>query len=151
MRARSVPKDQPTSHRDGRSAYSACSIAAATSYRSPTALSNVPSLVPCTLLVPRVLKRSTARSASAGSRAAALRNTWLSIMPPWVGSGWRQISVATGSRSSGSASSPTSRRPSAVSSVIGSRRAGRTELPRIFAMPLILPHAVEPPTAAAAG
>ena len=53
-----------------------------------------PSLVPRTLVVPRVLKRSTARSASAGSRQAALRNTWLSIMPPWVGSGCRQTRVA---------------------------------------------------------
>ena len=59
------------------------------------------SLVPRTLLVPRVLNRSTATPARAGSRQAALRKTWLSIMPPWVGSGCRQTRVATGSRSSG--------------------------------------------------
>ena len=44
-----------------------------------------------------MLNRSTARSARAGSRFAALRRMWLSIMPPWVGSGCRQTSVATGS------------------------------------------------------
>src|SRR5690349_24996480 len=49
-------------------------------------------------------------------------------MPPAVGSGCRQISVAAGGRLSGSASSPTSVSPSAVRSVIGSRRAGRTVL-----------------------
>src|SRR6478672_7744356 len=53
-------------------------------------------------------------------------------MPPWVGSGCRQISVATGSPSSGRASSATSLNPSAVSRVTGSRRAGSTELARIF-------------------
>src|SRR6478672_7035580 len=55
-------------------------------------------------------------------------------MPPWVGSGCRQMRVATGSRSSGTASSATRSRPSAVLSVIGSRRAGRTEFARIFSV-----------------
>ena len=109
----------------GSSANSAYSIAAATSNRSPHRVVEAPSLVPRTLDVPRVLNRSTARSASAGSRQAALRNTWLSIIPPWVGSGCRQTRVATGSRSAGSASSPTSRRPSAVCSSMSSRRAGQ--------------------------
>ena len=68
-----MPNDQPTSQTSGRSWNSAYSIAAATSYRSPTALSNAPSLVPCSLQVPRVLNRSTASPASAGSRNAALR------------------------------------------------------------------------------
>ena len=52
----------------GSSSNSAYSMAAATSYLSPTALSNSPSLVPCSLQVPRVLKRSTAMPASAGNR-----------------------------------------------------------------------------------
>ncbi len=129
--ARSVPNDQPTSQMLGSSANSAYSMAAATSYRSPTAPSKAPSLVPRTLLVPRVLNRSTARSASAGSRQAALRNTWLSIIPPWVGSGCRQTRVATGGRSAGRASSPTSRRPSAVCSSMSSRRPGRIDDARI--------------------
>ena len=73
MSARSVPKDQPTSQMFGRSWNSAYSSAAATSYFSPTALSNSPSLRPWTLQVPRVLKRRMAMSASAGSRKAALR------------------------------------------------------------------------------
>jgi hypothetical protein len=115
----------------GRSWNSAYSIAAATSYRSPTALSKAPSLVPRTLLVPLVLNLSTATPARAGSRHAALRKTWLSIIPPCVGSGCRQTSVATGGRSSGTASSPTSVRPSAVSSSMSSRRAGSTLLARI--------------------
>src|ERR1700734_2595928 len=51
---------------------------------------------------------------------------WLSIMPPWVGSGCRQTSVAAGSRSSGRASSPTRFSPSSVVKVIGVRRAGST-------------------------
>src|SRR5680860_322704 len=129
--ARSVPKDQPTSQMFGRSSNSAYSMAAATSYFSPTALSNAPPLVPCSLQVPRVLKRSTEIPARAGSRKAALRKIWLSIMPPWVGNGCRQTRVATGSRSSGSASSPTRSRPSAVCRVSGSRLAGSTELARI--------------------
>jgi hypothetical protein len=116
----------------GRSRNSAYSIAAATSYFSPTPEENSPSLVPRTLDVPRVLKRSTAMPASAGSRQAALRKTWLSIIPPWVGSGCRQTRVATGSPDSGRASSPTSVSPSAVCSSISSRRAGRTLLARIW-------------------
>src|ERR1700722_12901623 len=59
---------------------------------------------------------------------------WLSIMPPPVGSGCRQMSVATGGRSSGVASSPTRVRPSAVRRVIGSRPAGRMVLARISVM-----------------
>ena len=55
-----------------------------------------PRWCPAALVVPRVLNRSTATSASAGSRHDALRSTWLSIIPPWVGSGCRQTSVATG-------------------------------------------------------
>src|ERR1700722_10723981 len=51
---------------------------------------------------------------------------WLSIIPPAVGSGCRQTSVAAGSRSGGSASSPTRLRPSSVAKVIGVRLAGRT-------------------------
>src|SRR5215469_849074 len=53
---------------------------------------------------------------------------WLSIMPPCVGSGCRQMSVAAGGRFSGRASSPTSFRPSEVTRVISSRRAGSTVL-----------------------
>src|ERR1700722_9690317 len=56
---------------------------------------------------------------------------WLSILPPPVGSGCRQMSVAAGGRSSGRASSPTRARPSAVCRVTGSRRAGRIVLARI--------------------
>ncbi len=134
MSVRSVPNDQPTTQIDGRSWKSAYSMAAATSYRSPRAWSNSPSDVPCMLAVPRVLNRSTATPASAGSRKAALRKTWLSIIPPCVGSGCRQTSVATGSRSAGSAISPTRESPSAVCSVIASRRAGSTEFARIGAM-----------------
>jgi hypothetical protein len=85
--ARSVPKDQPTIQIDGRSENSAYSMAADTSSASPRPSSNVPSLVPWTLQVPRVLNRSTAIPASAGRRKAALRKMWLSIMPPCVGSG----------------------------------------------------------------
>ena len=48
---------------------------------------------------------------------------------PW------QMSVATGGRSTGRASSPTSRSPSAVSNVIGARSAGSTVLARISPMP----------------
>src|ERR1700733_7589309 len=59
---------------------------------------------------------------------------WLSIIPPAVGSGCRQMSVAAGGRSSGCASSPTSARPSAVCRVTGSRRAGRIVLARISVM-----------------
>lgn len=49
------------------------SIAASTSNLSSTPLVNSPSLLPCSLAVPRVLKRKTAISASAGSLNAALR------------------------------------------------------------------------------
>ncbi len=73
MRARSVPNDQPTSQTSGSPRVATNSSAAATSSRSPTPSSNAPSLRPASLAVPRVLKRSTARSASAGSRQAALR------------------------------------------------------------------------------
>ena len=69
--------------------------------------------------------------ARAGSRAAAFRKMELSIMPPCVGSGCRQIIVATGGASCGIAISPTSSNPSAVVKVSGSRRAGSTELARI--------------------
>ena len=66
---------------------------------------------------------------------------WLSIMPPWVGSGCRQMSVATGSRSAGRASSPTRSSPSAVCRVTGSRRAGKTVLALIslivFPVPVV--------------
>src|SRR6266540_3528958 len=108
----------------GRSANSAYSIAAATSKRSPTPPSKAPSLVPRSLVVPLVLNRSTAMPARAGSRQAALRRMWLSIMPPWVGNGCRQTSVATGWPATGSASSPTSVRPSAVCSSMSVRLAG---------------------------
>ena len=71
IRARSVPNDHPTSQRFGSSGASwnsAYSIAAATSNRSASALSNVPSDVPRGEVTPRRLKRSTATSASAGKR-----------------------------------------------------------------------------------
>ncbi len=55
-----------------------------------------------------------------------LASRWLSIMPPCVGSGCRQISVATGSASAGRASSPVSRKPSPVCRVTGVRSAGST-------------------------
>src|SRR5262249_50206847 len=106
-------------------------MAAATSSRSDSPSPNSPSLVPCSDAVPRVLNRSTARSASAGSRYDALRSTWLSIIPPAAGSGCRPISVAAGARRSGSPSSPTRLRPSAVRSVSGFGRAGRTVDARI--------------------
>src|SRR5215472_13738165 len=109
-------------------------MAAATSRRSVWPSPNSPSLVPCSDAVPRVLNRSTARSASAGSRYDALRSTWLSIIPPAVGSGCRPIRVAAGARPSGSASSPTRLRPSAVRSVSGFRTAGRTVDARISLM-----------------
>src|SRR4051812_39587011 len=69
-------------------------------------------------------------------------------MPPWVGSGCRQTRVATGSRSAGRASSPTSASPSAVCRVSGSRRAGRTELARIGGMPPFSPTRLARPPAA---
>src|SRR5215472_179407 len=49
-------------------------------------------------------------------------------MPPCVGSGCRQMSVATGGRPAGCASSPTRVSPSAVTRVTSSRLAGRTVL-----------------------
>ena len=55
---------------------------------------------PAATAVPRVLKRNTARSASAGRRNDALRMMCESMKPPAVGSGCSVISVATGSRSS---------------------------------------------------
>src|SRR6185437_15615033 len=122
----SVPNDQPDSQMSGSPASTAYRTAASTSSRSVSPPPNSPSLLPCSDSVPRVLNRSTARSASAGSRYAALRYTWLSIIPPCVGSGCRQMSVAAGSRCSGSASSPIRCSPSSVVSVIGVRRAGRT-------------------------
>ena len=91
--------------------------------------------VPAALEVPRVLKRSTASSASAGSRHAALRNRWESIIPPWVGSGWTHTIVAAGGTDSGTASSPTNSRPSVVCSVRGSRIAGSTEFAAILSTP----------------
>jgi len=78
IRVRSVPKDHPTSHRLGSSGdswYSASSIAAATSNRSPSALSKLPCEVPRGDETPRRLNRSTARSARAGSRKAAFLKT----------------------------------------------------------------------------
>src|ERR1035437_1206666 len=101
-------------------------MAAATSGPSVSPSPNSPSLVPCSDAVPRVLNLSTAISASAGSRKAALRSTWLSIIPPCVGSGCRQISVAAGGRPAGRASSPIRLTPSAVRSVMGCRPAGST-------------------------
>ena len=67
----------------------------------PSALpaSKRPSDVPAALVVPRVLKRRTARSANAGRRHAALRNRWESIMPPWVGRGGHTRSWRPGWRS----------------------------------------------------
>ena len=131
MSARSVPNDQPISQIAGRSSASHRSRAAATSYCSARASSKLPWLVPRGLEVPRVLKRSTAMSASAGSRQDAFLSRWLSMKPPCVGSGCRHTSVATGGRSSGSASSPTSSSPSAVCSTTSRRRAGSTVLARI--------------------
>jgi len=132
FRARSVPNDQPTSHGRGSPRNSASSMAAATSYFSPSPPSNVPSLVPRGDEVPRVLNRRTARSASAGRRQAALRYTWESMKPPCVGSGWKVSRLAAGSAVSGSASSPTRVRPSAVCSSTSSRCAGRTVSERIW-------------------
>src|SRR4051812_14866038 len=57
------------------------------------------------------------------------------MTPPWVGSGCRVTRVATGSRSTGTASSPTSRSPSAVVSSIGVRVAGSTVPARISSGP----------------
>lgn len=53
------------------------------------------------------------------------------MKPPAVGSGCKVTSVATGSRSSGRASSPTRVSPSAVCSSMSSRRAGRIVPDRI--------------------
>ena len=98
----SVPKDQPTSHGCGSpSSRGVGDRGAQVARPRPSPASNAPSLVPAALVVPRVLNRSTAMPASAGRRHAALRNRWLSIMPPCVGSGCRHTIVATGSRSSG--------------------------------------------------
>ena len=66
--ASSVPKDQPTSQRFGRPRSTANFTAASTSRRSPMPSSNAPSLVPRGEPVPRVLNRSTAIPARAGSR-----------------------------------------------------------------------------------
>src|SRR5665647_899880 len=63
---------------------------------------------------------------------------WLSMKPPWVGNGCRVTKVATGSRSSGKASSPTRLRPSAVRSSMSRRRAGRTVLARILCAPTLI-------------
>src|ERR1700735_3904056 len=132
--ARSAPNDQPSSHSRGSPAAAQSVIAAPTSSRSVSPPPNWPPLAPRSNLVPLVLNRRTARSASAGSRKDALRSTWLSIMPPAVGSGCRQISVATAGRLSGSASSPARSSPSAVRSVIGSRLAGSTVFAVIWIM-----------------
>ena len=66
--ASSVPKDQPTSQRLGSPRSTAKRTAASTSSRSPMPSSKEPWLVPRGEEVPRVLKRSTAMPASAGSR-----------------------------------------------------------------------------------
>ncbi len=122
-----MPKDQPTSHGSGRSrARHLVDRGARGRGPRPRRRRTRPRWCPAALVVPRVLNRSTAIPASAGSRQAALRKTWLSIMPPCVGSGCRQTIVATGARSTGRASSPTRRRPSDVVRVSGSRRAGST-------------------------
>src|SRR5260370_15422170 len=134
--ASEVGDEQASSHRAGRPASAAQDTPAATSYRSDSPSPNSPSLVPWSDDVPRLLNRSTASWARAGRRKAAFLNRWLSIMPPWVGSGWRQISVATGSASAGRASSPTSRSPSAVGRVTGVRLAGSTVAARISLMGL---------------
>ena len=70
--------------------------------------------------------------ASAGSRQAALRMMWLSMEPPWVGSGWQKTMTALGSDCAGKDHSPTNRTPSSVSSETGYRRAGRTELAEMW-------------------
>ncbi len=101
LSAISVPNDQPTSQGRGRPRSCTKSIAAARSNASARPPSKAPSLVPRGDVVPRVLNRSTARSASAGSRAAALRRMCESMNPPAVGSGCSVTRVATGSRSSG--------------------------------------------------
>ncbi len=78
-----------------------------------------------------MLKRNTASCASAGSRFAILRKTCESILPPWRGLGCRVTRVATGSASSGTASSPINCRPSSVVRRIRSRRAGNSTAERI--------------------
>src|SRR4051794_6808498 len=76
-------------------------------------------------------------------------------MPSAVGSGCRQMRVATGGRSSGTASSPTRVSPSAVCSSMSVRRAGSTVLARISGIlvlsvaraatgPLDVGHAIQP-------
>ena len=112
LSATSVPNDQPTSHGCGSPSSTTNRIAASRSSRSSTPSPNEPCDVPRGDVTPRKLNRSTARSASAGRRAAALRMMCESMNPPCVGSGCRNTSVATGSASTGSASSPTSVRPS---------------------------------------
>src|SRR5450631_218756 len=54
-----------------------------------------------------------------------------------MGSGCNVTKVATGSLSSGRASSPTRARPSAVCSAMSRRRAGRTVLARILCWPVL--------------
>lgn len=84
-----------------------------------------PTACPWRLTAPRVLSRSTATPARAGSRAAILRSRWESMLPPWVVSGCRAITVArTGPN--GRAISAMSGTPSAAVSRMGSRLAGRT-------------------------
>ena len=93
-----------------------------------------------------MLNRSTASWARAGRRKAAFLSRWLSIMPPWVGSGCRQISVATGSASAGRASSPD--QPQPVGGVQGDRGAlGRQHGGRPRMSRLICPCPYLPPGA----
>ena len=141
IRARSVPKDQPSSQMFGQVVELGVLDGGGDVVPLPDARRRTrPRWCPAGSQVPRVLNRSTATPASAGSRKAALRKTWLSIIPPCVGSGCRQTRVATGVAvlPAARARRP-ARRPSAVCSVIASRRAGRTEFARIAGMPPIVP------------
>ena len=86
---------------------------ASTSKRSDFPLSNSPVLVPASLVVPRVLKRTTVIPAIAGNRFAAFLYTWLSIIPPAVGSGCKH-KIAPFDSFIGAATSPIKSMPSSV-------------------------------------
>ena len=105
------------------------SSAAATSSASAVPAPNAPWLVPCSLVVPRVLKRSTARSASAGSRQAALlaAGGCPSSRPGWAAGAGRSASPPGRAPAAARAHRPGSARRRCAAST-ARRRAGSTVL-----------------------
>jgi hypothetical protein len=91
----------------------------------------VPELVPASLEVPRVLKRTTVIPAMSGNRFAAFLKMCESIIPPPDGFGWSVKSIGDGAACIGAATSPTNLIPSAVVTVNAVRIAGKTVLGRI--------------------